>query len=131
MCRPTEGGQICASTEELVYTLLRRDGANLETMTIVVMNKISRCQTMHLSDYGRASMTLIVVVAALLCVFIIVAVATVRRRANGDLEANSIEPDELHALLKKGEVAISSFCKSLARTARIMIPFFRWLKQIV
>ena len=51
-------------------------------------------------------MTLIVVVAALLFVFVIAAVATVRRRAKGDLEANSIEPDELHALLNKGEVLL-------------------------
>ena len=51
-------------------------------------------------------MTLIVVVAALLCVFVIAAVATVRRRAMGHLEANSIEPDELHALINKGEVLL-------------------------
>ena len=51
-------------------------------------------------------MTLIVVVAALLFVFAIAVLAAVRRRAKGDLEANSIEPDELHALLNKGEVLL-------------------------
>jgi hypothetical protein len=40
-------------------------------------------------------MTLIVVVAALLCVFVVAAVTTVRWLAKRDLEANSIEPDEL------------------------------------
>ena len=51
-------------------------------------------------------MTLIVVAVALLCVLVTAAVATVRRRAKGDLQANSIEPDELHALLNKGEVLL-------------------------
>jgi rhodanese-related sulfurtransferase len=51
-------------------------------------------------------MTSIVVVAALLCVFVIAMVTTVRRRAKRYLEANSIEPDELHALLNKGEVLL-------------------------
>jgi len=51
-------------------------------------------------------MTVMVVVAASLCVFVIAAVTTVRWRVKRDLEANSIEPDELHALLKKGEVLL-------------------------
>jgi len=51
-------------------------------------------------------MTTIAIVTTLLCVFALVAAATVRRRAKGDLRANSIEPDELHALLKRGEVLL-------------------------
>ena len=52
-------------------------------------------------------MTLIMVVAALVCMFVVTAIATVRLRAKHDLEANSIEPDELHTFAqKKRSIAI-------------------------
>jgi rhodanese-related sulfurtransferase len=63
-------------------------------------------RSLHLSGYGRTSMTMIAILATLLCVFVIAAFATVRLRAKADLEDNSIEPDELHALLNKGEVLL-------------------------
>jgi rhodanese-related sulfurtransferase len=49
---------------------------------------------------------MIAILATLLCVFAIAAFATVRLRAKADLEDNSIEPDELHALLNKGEILL-------------------------